>query len=394
MQPTTIGDSSEALRISGRQIIDSRSDWIWSTAYQDGQRKARTFPDAALINQTDIVSSGGEVQYLFNSGAGQVISGAGYINQEERFPLSDGAIVRTQGANGYAYGQWTALPSLVLSAGFAGEWFKLTNPFFPNAIERNVVSPKLGVVWSPVSGTTVRAAAFQAVRRPFVASQTIEPTQIAGFNQFFTGFERFYGDIEGTISKRVGLAIDQSVSRTAFLGIEVATRKLAVPSIIADRDFTWREATAHAYLYKAFPARSAFLPPNLSVATTLEIDFERIERPQILTGPEGIMSLNTLMVPMGVKLFGNEGTTFGTSLTYVRQEGDFSIDEGLPVFNKNDAAWITDIFVESRFPRRLGALALGVRNLFNQSLDLVETDPFNPRVATRRFYYLKATVTF
>jgi tetratricopeptide (TPR) repeat protein len=394
MQPSTIRDSSDGLRMSGHHLIDSRSDWIWSVASQTGQRIAQTFPDAALINQTDIVSSGGEVQYLLQSEIAHVISGAGYINQDEQFPLSEGAVVRTQGADGYVYGQWTVLPSLVLIAGAAAEWFRLTNPFFPNAIDRQVISPKLGLVWSPGGGTTVRAAAFQAVRRPFIGSQTIEPTQVAGFNQFFTGIEQFYGDIEGTISRRVGLAIDQSVSRTAFVGAEVTARELKVPSIIADRDFTWREATARAYLYKAYPARSTILPSNLSAATSLEIQFEHIERPQILTGPEGIMHLDTVMVPMGVKIFDNQGVTFGAGLTYVRQQGDFSIDEGLPVFNKNDAAWITDLFVESRFPKRSGALVLGVRNLFDQSLDLVETDPINPRVATGRFYYLKATVTF
>ena len=54
-----------------------------------------------------------------------------------------------------------------------------------------VFNPKLGISWDVRPGTTLRAAWFETLKRPLVgdyssrSGQTIEPTQIAGFNQFF-----------------------------------------------------------------------------------------------------------------------------------------------------------------------------------------------------------------
>ena len=66
----------------------------------------------------------------------------------------------------------------------------------------NKFNPKLGLTWQALENTTLRAAAFQTVARNWSTSQTIEPTQVAGFNQF-------YNDAFGTKSTNYGLALDQ-----------------------------------------------------------------------------------------------------------------------------------------------------------------------------------------
>ena len=215
----------------------------------------------------------------------------GYIDEKEQFP--DDVSVQVQSANAYIYAQSRSKQlALTIHAGLAVEWFKsrTSAPGSPDAdpIDRNRLSPKIGLEWSPISGTTLRAAAFSSVRRPFIRSETIEPTQVAGFNQFFTGFEQFYGDVTGTVSHRVGAAIDQAFSPTTFAGIEGTSRRLDVPSSVYDRDFTWREKTAHAYLYKTYMPESARWPlAGWQMAVSGEIEYERIERPQILTGSVG-----------------------------------------------------------------------------------------------------------
>jgi hypothetical protein len=42
----------------------------------------------------------------------------------------------------------------------------------------------------------------------------------------------------------------------------------------------------------------------------------------------------------------------------------------------------------------MGTIAVGVRNLFDQSINLVEVDPFNPRVATGRFVFGRVSLAF
>jgi hypothetical protein len=68
----------------------------------------------------------------------------------------------------------------------------------------------------------VRVAAFRYLKRPFAANQTIEPTQVAGFNQFFD-------DVDGTDAWRFGVALDHRFSERIFAGLEASYRALEVP---------------------------------------------------------------------------------------------------------------------------------------------------------------------
>jgi hypothetical protein len=51
--------------------------------------------------------------------------------------------------------------------------------------ETSQFNPKFGVTWNPLAATTVRAAIFRTLKRTLITDQTLEPTQVAGFNQFF-----------------------------------------------------------------------------------------------------------------------------------------------------------------------------------------------------------------
>ena len=67
--------------------------------------------------------------------------------------------------------------------------------------------------------TTLRAAAFRVLKRFFVTNQTLEPTQLAGFNQFFD-------DLDGTDSTRYGFGLDQRFSPDLYGGFELSWRDL------------------------------------------------------------------------------------------------------------------------------------------------------------------------
>lgn len=397
--PTTIIERSDTLRLSGHQLVDTGGDWIWSAVTEDRDRAVRSFPDGGLFTRSNAQPYAVEVQYSGRVGGFQFVSGLGYVDEDEHFD-PDPTEIRSRAANAYLYGAWKVRESpLSVHVGLAAEWFKArsTSPFTSDTdpVDRSRLSPKLGIVWSPRAGTSVRAAALSSVRRPFVRSQTIEPTQVAGFNQFFTGFEDLYGDFLGSVSDRVGIAVDQAFSPGTLGGVEVTTRRMDVPSSVFDRDFTWREKTAHVYLYKTHhwnghQGRNG----GWQAAFSAEIEYEEIDRPQILTGSEGIMELKTQMAPLGVQFFNDKGLTLRTAMTYVRQDGQFSVDEGFPVVEQEDEAWITDLSLEWRLPRRQGIIAIGVRNAFDETVELLEIDPFSPRVATKRFLFGKFSLEF
>ena len=70
--------------------------------------------------------------------------------------------------------------------------------------------------------TSIRAAAFRTLKRTLLTDQTLEPTQVAGFNQFFD-------DPDGTEAWRYGVGWDQKFSGNIFGGVEYAIRDLTVP---------------------------------------------------------------------------------------------------------------------------------------------------------------------
>jgi tetratricopeptide (TPR) repeat protein len=392
--PTKIKEDSDSARLGGHYNFGSNADFIWSAIYEDRDRAVETVPDAFLVVQDTARTYTGELQYLGRFGQGHVVAGVGYLNSKDRF--SEGTDITSESTNVYAYGYWRPPQyDFSIELGLAAERVDIDFSTAPQYIHRNRVSPKVGVIWSPLRGTTVRAAAFQSVKRPFIGSQTIEPTQVAGFNQFFSGFDKFYGDIDGTVSQRACLAIDQKFSFTTFAGAEVTARKLTVPSISQDRDFTWREKTARLYWYKAYgPIDNSSVLAGWQFATSVDYVFERIERPQAMTGSEGIERLTTERVPLALKLFNANGLSVGASTAYVRQRGTFSADVGFPEFSKRDSAWVTDIFVDYRLPQRLGIVSVGARNVFNKSIDLVDTDPAFPLVPSKRFVYARARLLF
>jgi tetratricopeptide (TPR) repeat protein len=393
--PVTIDEEADALRFNGRHATSPGDDWIWTLGYEDRQRDIIYPVDASLVTRTKADTWIAELQRLDQWSGIQVISGVGYIKANEDFPIEQGAI-DTYDANAYVYGQWQ-VPALDLSltGGLALDLFKAKYDFGLPAIDREQLSPKLGLVWSPTDGTTVRGAAFTSLRRPFIGGQTLEPTQVASFNQFFTGLEQFYGDPEGTVSRRVGLAVDQALSASAFAGIEAALRKLEVPSVILDADTNWREKSARIYLYKTFVSgRSSGFGAGLNTALSVAGEYEHIDRPQINNGSEGINMLETIRVPFGASLSGQGGFSLRLVTSYVRQEGDFAIDTSFPVVPKTDDGWITDVLLEYRLPRRLGSITLGARNVFDVEVDVIETDPLSPRVATRRLVSGSVSIEF
>src|SRR6185503_960947 len=87
---------------------------------------------------------------------------------------------------------------------------------------REQFNPKFVLTWEPIPGTTLRAAAFRTLKRTLITNQTLEPTQVAGFNQFFD-------DLNLTEAWRYGGAIDQKLTKNIFGGVEFSKRDLKVP---------------------------------------------------------------------------------------------------------------------------------------------------------------------
>jgi tetratricopeptide (TPR) repeat protein len=320
-----------------------------------------------------------EGQHLFRSPGVSLVSGAGHASLERRDeetgfePVTSRTRVRHN--NLYAYLQLTLVKDLVLTIGGSGDLFR------GGVVDRDQVNPKLGLTWSPVPSTTFRAALFRTFKRTLLSSQTIEPTQVAGFNQFFD-------DAEGTDAWRYGVGIDQRVRAGLYAGAEFSWRDLRVPvegpGMTRLGDIPEREELGRGYLYWA---------PVPSLALTAEYLYERLDRDPEASNPEGIAKVRTHRFPLGVSVFDPSGLGARLKATYVDQGGRFADSLG-EIVAGDDRFWVVDGAVTYRLPRRWGIIGIEARNLLNQRFRLQETDPVTPSVARERLILGRLTLAY
>jgi outer membrane receptor protein involved in Fe transport len=250
-------------------------------------------------------------------------------------------------------------------------------------VERDQFNPKFGLTWNLFPTTTLRVAAFKVLQRTLNLDQTLEPTQVAGFNQFFD-------DFNGVKSWRYGVAIDQKLSANVYAGAEFSKRDLVVPfvqlitpTISEIREVDWKESLARAYLYWT---------PHRWLAVSAEYQFERFDRRGELA--TGIEEVHTHRVPLGINFYHPSGFRARLKSTYVNQAGRFQPQTSPPSVPDSDQFWVVDVSIGYRFPKRWGLISLEVRNLLDERFKFQDTDPANPLIQPERLILGRLTLAF
>jgi tetratricopeptide (TPR) repeat protein len=384
---TRVQNRENSASIGGFHAVNATANFVWYASYADEEQSSRDLPNLSLAFQERVRTHAVEGQLVRALGTVQAVVGLGLTTSKERF--EGGGDIDTRARTAYAYIRWIPAESMHVHAGVSLESFDTTNSVLESSIARHRLSPKLGIAWFASGNLTIRAATYSNVRRPFIGSKTLEPTQVAGFNQFFSGFKELFGDQNGSVAHANSIAFDGRLTNRTFIGASATSRHLSVPSILLNEDFDWKERSARLYLYRALDISAPFM---WQVGLSTEYERESLRRPNTLTGPEGIVNIRTERLPLRAKLFRSNGFSVGVATVYVRQIGDFSVDAGLPVFNKRSSAWIADLEVQIQLRDRLGAFHFGVRNLFDRPLAVFDTDPIRPRFATKRLVFVGVSI--
>jgi outer membrane receptor protein involved in Fe transport len=268
------------------------------------------------------------------------------------------------------------LDNLTITVGGSGDFFNTDNS---DAEDVNQFNPKLGVTWNPTPNTTVRGAAFRVLKRTLVTDQTLEPTQVAGFNQFFDDFKT-------TDAWRYGGAIDQKFTQDIYGGLEFSKRDLDFPYF----DFTaglfdevsWDENLSRAYL---------FWTPHAWFALSAQYIYEKAERDE--RAADNVKELKTHRIPLGINFFHPSGISASVLTTYYNQEGEFEIVPG--VFEPGeDNFWLVDVAISYRLPKRYGFITVGAKNLFDEEFKYFDTDSRNSTCQPVRTVFGRVTVAF
>jgi len=342
---------------------------------------------------------GGELQHLFRSKYINVVGGAGhfetrgkdtvtadlFLNSLPPLPpfalppirLLDTKVDReSRHTNVYLYSHLKFLENLTFTLGASGDFFAAKDT---TATDKNQFNPKFGIVWNPGPSTTLRAAAFRTLKRTLITNQTIEPTQVAGFNQFFDDFNT-------TSAWRYGGAIDQKFSESLYGGAEFTFRDLEVPffdTILGKTQIvSWKEYQPRAYL---------FWTPHKWVALRGEYLWEQLTR--VTEFADGAKSVRTHSVPLGINFFHPSGLGASFKGTYVNQQGKFEPVTAARTFVKGEASfWTFDAAISYRFPNRYGFFTVGVTNLADRKFKYFDTDDNNARIQPDRFFFARLTL--
>lgn len=275
---------------------------------------------------------------------------------------------------GYLYTTTSVNDASQLVLGLAVD--KLDNPR-RNGTEFN---PKVGLSWQAGPQTRIRAAALRTVALPVAAKRTLEPSQVAGFNQFFD-------DPDGSISDRYGLGLDHRFTDALYAGAEITRRDLDIP-LSAGAETRERDEQFHtAHLY--------WLPDD-QLAVSLEYTYESVENDRRSTDRPTEVTTQTLRG--GLKVTAPNGLIGSVAARYVDHEAEFpavsTTDSG------KDHFMIVDASLGWRLPGRRGLLEVGVNNLFDQDFryeDPYFGDPSEPALQPfqpERFVYGRLTLSF
>ncbi len=346
--------------------------------------------------KTDNEAYSGELQYLFRSNYVDFISGAGYFDTDSKItvdrnqtvilspPLPSIPIPTTPENNDadvnhpnvYFYSYLKPLQNLKFIIGVSGDFF---NGGVSKVEDRDQFNPKLGLIWNPFLNTVLRGAVFRTLTRTLLNDQTLEPTQVAGFNQFFD-------ELRSTDAWRYGGAIDQKFSESIYGGAEFSKRELKVPVSVGEATFPNQRVDWDEYLGRAY----FFWTPHKWLSLSAEYLYEKFDY-DIESNP-GVEEVKTHSFPLGINFFHPSGLGASLKATYYDQKGIFQKLNTGEFYRGEDDFWVVDAAINYRLPKRYGFITIGATNFFNEEFKYFDTDINNPRIQPERFFFVRATL--
>jgi tetratricopeptide (TPR) repeat protein len=394
-------EETHSMRVGARHALTPHSDLLGSFIYQSWDERL----DWPSINETgaDVEGYIGEIQHVFRSESYRLVSGMGYTTSAYDIGSEEYSLIITtmedeiDHFNFYVYSLINYPNNVTWTLGGSAEFFDYESLSVSNMsssptyrkIDTDEFNPKLGLTWNPFPDTTIRAAVFRTLLRELPSRQTLEPTQVAGFNQFFD-------DAMGTETWLYGFGMDQKFSSEVYGGLEFSKRDIEFPFL--DEDFQpqqadWEDDVGRVYLYWM---------PHRWVALSAEYQVEQLDRQKDSPGLGNEVELKTHRFPLGMSFFHPSGFSARIKATYIDQKGGFiEVVEppppGFPfitIVPKDDRFWMVDAAITYRLPNRWGLITLEAKNLFDEEFKYQDTDPSNPRISQGSLILARFTLAF
>jgi len=300
--------------------------------------------------------------------------------------------------NAYGYVKMSGLGPVELVGGLAVE--SVDSPvgliaprdsnIFPTDVryQNTLVSPKFGLTSSyPAAGLTLRAAAFSRLAPSIGRLQTLEPTQVSGFNQF-------YEDVGGTESWNYGVGFDQQFISKIFFGGSWVIRHLDVPEATCTNPDPFggcgfQSGTELAIRNSKGDLASAYfnvlIGKYVAGSITWDLDQRSFDTTQV--SPLGLFQsyVKTERYHPQVRVFLPIGFFAAVGGTYRTQRIDETDDLTVPVTHvEYPKFWTMDAEVGWRLPKRLGFVTLSGTNLTDREFAVYDQSLQEQVIPARR----------
>jgi Flp pilus assembly protein TadD len=392
------------LGIGYHRVLSAKSDLAVSAIYNDTEQSGGFIglePSTIKLKGPQL-----EVQDVYRTKSVSWIFGAGGFDGTVEPDSSSGVPNGDDTfANGYAYAKIRILSPLEITAGVAVEHVNSPTGMLPPRdtfpptvadlqFTDTKTSPKLGVSYYLRSHTTLRAAGYYRLS-PFLGRlQTLEPTQVAGFNQFFE-------EAGGTWSKSYGGGVDQEFGSHLFGGLSYIRRHLDIPEASCDDPTTGclgQPVTNIASKTSRNDIGSAYLnaPLGKRVAAGVEYSLQKqdFDTTRVWIGRGFENDLKTVRYRPQVRVFLPSGFFAGVIGTHYDQEAHWTDDLTLPgQFTETSRFWVADVQAGYRFPKRYGSVILEGRNITDREFSFYDR-AVQDDVIPARTVSLRVNLTF
>lgn len=343
-----------------------------------------------------------EAQYDRTTENATLIAGVGQARQDRNailFPGTDFEFIDNDDVihnNGYVY----VFNSIGIDNGneidlVAGASYDNFSSEEKTAFDTEKLNPKFGLSYQ-TGPTTFRLAAFRVLQRTLTSNQTLEPTNIVGFNQF-------YDNQDSTVIRTYAAGVDSSFSFglagqsiEPSLGIAYASQRLSIVEGSADLRGEWHDDLLTSYVY---------LPMN-SWSIGFELEHQHLEREPGYETLDFIRTADSTRARISVDHFTAQGVRLGVSSDILYQSGDF-VDRIAYLVNGSDApleivsSTQRDVTISTHlvvpmnnFTRFDGSVALSIDNLLDEKVNHQDIDPLNSRYSNGREVSIQVGVRF
>ena len=324
-------------RFGARYSPTPQSDIIYSFLYSTRHVKSDRGGSATKSHQE---GSQNQVQYIARSEYANAVTGFAYYNVDTK--NESPAIEHTtwKDRSAYMYTTFDIQDLCDITVGVSYDDYN------DRSGDVRAFSPKTGVQCDLSDWLRLRLAALRAIKPALVTNQTIEPTQVAGFNQF-------YDDINGTKASLFGIGLDLEPIDSVYTGVEFTYRELDEPfkSSRSRKEFSddAEEKSTRAYIYWA-PLHNWAITSS-ATANIVDVVNYAVDR------------VKTTTIPLFVNYFHPSGFFASAGPTYVWQ--DVQSKTPMQPEGKTDF-FLIDTLIGYRLPKRYGIASISVLNMTNR----------------------------